>query len=257
LFFFVPPLAWLVLFGSSGREPNTYRFVRVLLCVLTILQLLYAYPVAGTQFVFVQVLPAILVIICLGDFLAQQRERLSKVPSLVSRTAGTVALLSFVASYFMFVHSARAAYDSLPSLQLPGSDRIHVPEPQAQDYYWLVSQLNRHCDVFVGLPEVPSLHVWTGKDPLQGMDMDDWMIGMPDQQQLAATVILSQHPRACALYDQELVDFWDRPHHDVSALPLVSYIFQNFKVAGTTGHFALLVHKGRDLSAESFVEQPR
>lgn len=248
LFFFVPPLCWLVLFGNSGSEHRPYSFARTLFCVLAVLQLLYAYPIAGTQFEFVQVLPAVLVIICLGDFLAEQRERLGKLSPIVLRTASALALLGFAGWYLAIAHSARTVYSSLPSLQLPGSARIHLAEAQAQDYGWLVRQLNNHCDLFVGVPEVPSLHVWTGSDPLNGMDMGDWMIGMPDRQQLAASAILSQHPNACAVYNQELVDFWDHPHHDLTTLPLVRYLSQNFKVAGATGHFLILIQDERDLS---------
>ena len=132
----------------------------------------------------------------------------------------------------MIARQERKEYDSLPSLQLPGSGRIHLPEAQARDYRWLVRQLNDHCDYLSGLPEVPSLHIWTGKDPLDGMEMDDWMIAMSNEQQMVVSMVISEHPNACTIYNPELVTFWDRPHHDIDSLPLVRYLHENFKVAG-------------------------
>jgi hypothetical protein len=254
-FFLIPPFGWLLLYWNTDEDGYSYSFARTLLCVLAILQMLHAYPVAGSQVTFVEVLPIIALMIFLSDFLAWYRKRLgspSETASTALRALSSGALVCVAVFYFSIAGSARKAYKSLPSLQLPGAGKIHLPDAQAQDYRWLVRQLDSHCDVFVGVPEVPSLHIWTGKDPLSGMDIDDWMISMPDERQLAASELLSEHPNACAVYNQELVDFWDRPHHDLSSLPLVSYITHNFKVVGTTGKFSLLVKKERDVAAESF-----
>jgi hypothetical protein len=145
----------------------------------------------------------------------------------------------------------RKNYNSLPSLQLPGSGRIHLPEAQAQDYRWLVRQLDDHCDVFVGFPEVPSLHLWTEKAPLDGMQMNDWMLYASGQQQVAVSAVLSEHPNACAIYNHTLVDFWNRGHEDLEQLPLVRYLHENFKTAGASGQFSFLVRNERDLTLAS------
>ena len=248
---FVLPFCWLVLYGCSANDRASDAFLRTLLCVLTVLQTLYTYPVAGSQFSFVKVLPIIVIMICLGDFWAWQRQRL---PSLSRTILGASTILFFLgvaASYVATAYSERRDYYSMPSLQLPGSGRIHLPDMQAQDYRWLVKQLDDYCEVFVGLPEVPSLHIWTGKDALVGIDMDDWMIAISNEQQLAAAKVLSEHANACAIYNPDLVNFWDRPHHDLDSLSLVRYLHENFKVAGRTGQFSLLVRNERNLVVES------
>ena len=250
-FFLVPPFCWLLLYWNSDEDGSSRNFARTLLCVLAIVQMLYAYPIAGAQVNFAEVLPAIVLIICLSDFLVGQGKHLNRGSAILVRGLSAVVLVCVAVFYLAFARIERNGYNSLPSLQLPGADRIHLPEAQAEDYRWLVSQLDSHCDVFVGFPEEPSLHVWTGKDPLSGVDMSNWMMVAPDDQQLAASTLLSQHPNACAVYNQELVDFWDHPRRDLSSLPLVRYLSQNFKVAGTAGPFALLVHNDRNLSVES------
>ena len=245
-FVLLPPLCWLVLYGPSGKDSGTHAFPRTLLCTVTVLQTLYAYPIAGSQFPFVQILPAIVPMICLGDVVAWQQKRLRRLSPVILGAVTPTLLLCVAASYIVIARGERKEYNSLPSLQLPGSGKIHLPWAQARDYLWLVGQLNDHCDVFVGLPEVPSLHIWTGKDSLDGMQMDDWMIAISNEQQMAVSRVLSEHSNACAIYNPDLVAFWDRPHHDLGSLLLVRYLHENFKVAGTTGQFILLVRKERN-----------
>jgi hypothetical protein len=250
-FFFVPPLCWLVLYRRPGKDEPCQAFPRTLLCLLTILQALYAYPIAGSQFYFVQILLVIVVMLCLGDFIGWARESFHSLSEFPFRVARLIALVCVAAFYIGLARTERKKYNALPFLQLPGSTKIHLPEAQARDYLWLVRQLNEHCDIFVGLPEVPSLHIWTGKDPLDGMQMDDWMLAASNQQQLAVSTVLSAHANACEIYNPDLVTFWNRNDENLDSLPLVRYLHENFKVAGTTGKFVLLVRNGRVLSIES------
>jgi hypothetical protein len=251
LFFVLPPFCWLVLYGPPDEDSKPQTFPRTLLCIVTVLQTLYAYPIAGSQFVFVQVLPVIVAMICLSDYLAWQQKRMGSLSPILMGAATPVLLLCVATSYVAIARIVIKRYDSLPSLQLPGSVRIHVEEAQARDYRWLVRELDDHCDIFVGLPELPSLHVWTGKDPLEGMEMDDWMLDTSDQQQLALATVLSGHPNACAIYNPDLVRFWDPKGEMEPASPLARYLFANFKVVGRTGQFSFLVRNERNLTVES------
>lgn len=250
-FFLLPPFCWLVLYGPSDKGSKLHAFPRTLLCILTVLQTLYAYPIAGSQFQFVQILPVIVAMICLSDYLAWHQKRMHSLSPIIMTAATPILLLCVIGSYISIARILHKEYDSLPSLQLPGSGRIHVQEAQAEDYLWLVRELDDHCDIFVGLPEFPSLHIWTGKDPLDGMEMDDWILDTSAQQQMAVSAVLSKHPNACAIYNPELVKFWD-PHGELEPTsPLVRYLFANFKVVGRTGQFFLLVRNERNLTVAS------
>jgi hypothetical protein len=250
-FFLLPPFCWLILFGTPDESGTSHAFPRTLLCIVTVLQTLYAYPIAGSQFQFVQVLPVVVAMICLSDYLAWQKKRIRSLSPIIMGSATAILLICIAISYVAIARIARRGYDAVPSLQLPGSVRIHVQAAQAQDYHWLVRELDDNCDVFVGVPELPSLHIWTGKDPLQGMEMDDWLLGTSTQQQLAVSAVLSGHPNACAIYNPDLVKFWDPKGEMEPASPLVHYVFANFKVVGRTGQFFFLVRNDRNLSAVS------
>jgi hypothetical protein len=238
------------LFGPAdgARDPDT--FPRTLLCGFTILLALYAYPIAGSQMSFIQVLPVIVAMICLGDLWRCQLERMSAIPSILMRAAAWGLLFCVAASYLAIGRSERNFYQSLPSLQLPGAERIHVYPAQARDYRWLVKNLNDHCDIFVAFPELPSLHIWTGKETLRGMDVDDWMLSASNEEQTGASAVLSQHSNACEVYNPDLVNFWNASHQNWDSLPLVSYLHENFKAVGTTGQFTLLVRNDRNLNIQ-------
>jgi hypothetical protein len=246
----VAPFCWLVLYRpENGSE--SYAFPRTLLCVVTVLQMLYAYPVAGSQKLFFLVLPIIVLMVCFGDFVVWQQQRMPDIPRALIRAATAVLLLGVAATYLVIAGNERKYYDSLSSLQLRGAGRIHLPAGQAEDYHWLVRNLDDHCDVFVGVPELPSLHIWTEKDPLPSMDMDAWMLTASNQQQIAVSAILSEHPNACAIYNQDLLGFWGQDQRKLDSLPLVHYLRENFKVVGATGQFSLLVRNQRNLTVVS------
>ena len=251
LFVLLPPLCWMILYGGPEKDGEPRAFPRTLLCMVTVLQMLYAYPIAGSQFRFAQTLPVIVAMVGLGDVLAWQQKKYRTPSPAILGIATAILLLCIATSYAVIARRERKDYDSLPSLQLPGSRRIHLPEAQAQDYRWLVRQLDDHCDVFVGFPELPSLHIWTEKDPLDGMQMDDWMLATSGQQQMEVSAVLSRHPNACAIYNLTLVGFWNRSHQDLEQLPLVRYLHQNFKIAGASGQFSFLVRNERDLTVAS------
>src|SRR5262249_31531350 len=86
-FVLVPPLCWLVLYGHPENGRDQHVFPRTLLCTLAVLQLLYAYPIAGSQFAFVQILPTIVVMICMGDCLSWLRTRSRCFPPVILRAA--------------------------------------------------------------------------------------------------------------------------------------------------------------------------
>jgi hypothetical protein len=247
----VPPFCWLALYGRPEDGSESDAFPRTLLCAVTVLQTLYAYPIAGSQRSFILVLPIILIMVCLGDFLLWQQKKLPIIPPSLIRAVTPMLLLCVAASYLAIISSERKGYFSLPSLQLRGAGRIHLNQTQARDYRWLVRNLDDHCDVFVGLPELPSLHLWTGKDPLAGLEVDNWMLTASNEQQIAASTVLSEHPNACAIRNPDLVGFWTRTNQNLGPPPLARYLHENFKVVGSTGQFSFLVRNERNLNIAS------
>ncbi len=249
---FVTPFCWLVLYAPSDASGTVGAFPRTLLCSVTVLQTLYAYPTTGYQAKFIQILLIAVVMVCLGDFFLWQQDKHPVVwPSFLRRAAVPVLLLCVPAYYLAAAYVQRRSYDSMISLGLPGAQRIHVSPMVEQDYSWLVFNLKAQCDVFVGLPEIPSLHVWTAMAPVAGTENDAWFVTDTEKQQEAASAVLSEHSRACAVYNPDIVKFWNRSHQDVHAAPVAHYIDEHFKVVGSTHRYYLLVPKERDVAVSS------
>ena len=78
----IVPFSWLILYAPTQETRSSQAFPRTLLCSIAVLQILYAYPIAGSQVGFVQVPLIIVAMVCLGDFLLWRR---STQPALLLR----------------------------------------------------------------------------------------------------------------------------------------------------------------------------
>jgi hypothetical protein len=233
---YVTPFVWLVLFNPSDQTREAQAFPRAFLCVLTVVQTIYAFPVAGSQLNLIHVLLFTLVAVCAGDSLVWLKwRRLSQV-SLVGVAA--LYLLLCVNRYNHYVHSA--------PLDLPGAWRVHVTADQKRDFQWLVRNIRQSCDGFEGLPGMPSLNFWTGIYPLTGQNMDNWMASFTDSQQKTVIAALEPHARACIVYNPALIKFWGTKAELLESLPLAKYIRENFRTVVSSGDYYLMMRNERD-----------
>ena len=150
--------------------------------------------------------------------------------------------------YAYIAYAQRESYNSLPALNLAGASRIHLNDRQAREYQWLTRSSISYCDILIGLPNIPSLNFWAAMNPPGRLNADAWMLVLTDQEQLEIELELSKHPKACAIYNPEILGFWNRNGRDMSGLLLVRYIHDEFKPVGSMDNFVLLVRKERDLS---------
>ena len=244
------PFCWLVLYPLPENGAPRLVFSRTLLCTTAVIQTLYAYPVAGSQVLFIRILLIIAGVICIDDFwlwFAAKYDFGSQHPRLL-RIAGPVALICLVLDYGYIAYVQRESYNSLPALNLAGASRIHLSDQQAKEYQWLTRSSVNYCDILIGLPNIPSLNFWTGMNPPAGLNIDAWVLVLSDREQLGIELALSKHASACAIYNPEILAFWNRSGRDLSGLPLVRYIHDQFKPVGSMDNFVFLVRNERDLS---------
>jgi hypothetical protein len=249
LFAFATPFCWLVLYPLPENGVSRLVFSRTLLCTTAVIQTLYAYPVAGSQILFVRILLLVVGAICIADFalwfatkydFGYRQHRLLRI-------AGSAALFCLLLGYAHMAYARHKAYDSLPSLNLAGASRIHLSDEQAREYQWLTRSSVNYCDILIGLPNIPSLNFWAGMNPPGRLNVDAWMMVLSDEEQSEIELALSKHPKACAIYNPEILSFWNRNDRDLSGLPLVRYIHDEFKPVGSMDDFVFLVRNERDL----------
>lgn len=247
---FATPFCWLLLYPLPEKAVPWLAFWRTLLCATAVIQTLCAYPVAGSQVFFIRILLIVVGVICIDDFwswLAAKYDFALRQPRLL-RIAGSLALFCLVLDYAYIAYVQRKSYNSLPALNLAGASRIHLNDQQAAEYQWLTRSSVNYCDILIGLPNLPSLNFWTGMNPPARLNIDAWMLVLSDKEQLEIELALSKHPNACAIYNPEILAFWSHNRRDISGLPLVRYIHDEFKPVGSMDHFVFLVRNGRDLS---------
>jgi hypothetical protein len=241
------PFAWLLLFDPNQADSQSPSFPRRLLSILSVMQTLIAYPVAGSQFQFIQVLPLVAVVVCVGDSISWLTAswRIDERPMSWGRTVAVSALVVVALVQVAVVVDRYREYRSLPSLDLPGARLVHTKPETKANLQWLVHNLKQQCDSFESLPGLPSLNFWTGIDPLTGLNLDDWPAVFSNDQQQQVVAAISSHPRACMVYNPALVNFWNPGGESRENLPLVRYIFDNFRPVGGSGDYQLMLRNAR------------
>jgi hypothetical protein len=241
---FAAGLCWLALLPADG-DGQASRVGRGIVAVATVLHLLLAYPFAGSQlYVAITPLPVI-ALICIGDSLAYARERSMALARWNPRMATAAAMAATVCFYVGSINAWRRAYESWPSLGMPGAQRVHAEPQQVEDYRWVVSQVKQYCDTFAGYPGVPSFHFWSGIGPPARLNVDDWMLALNDEQQRAVVRDLDRFPNACVIHNPDNVRFWLRAGQDASLFPLATYIMTEFKPVSQMHSYYLMVRKDR------------
>jgi hypothetical protein len=245
---YVTPFAWLVLFNPSDQDREAQAFPRSFLCVLTVVQTIYAFPVAGSQNNLIQVLLFTLVAVCAGDSLVWLRA--TRIRSQWFRRGWRrlfeLSLVGVAAVYLVLCANRYNHYVHSTPLDLPGAWRVRVTADQKRDFQWLVRNIRQSCDGFEGLPGMPSLNFWTGIYPLTGQNMDNWMAGFTDSQQKTVIAALEPQARACIIYNPTLVKFWGTKAELLESLPLARYIRENFRTVANSGDYYLMMRNERD-----------
>ncbi len=245
---FAVPFVWLVLYNPDPERRESQALSRSLLCSVAVIQSLYGYPVYGSQGYVIQIVPLIAVIVCGGDVLFAIVEQGYGARWLEARgrSYALVILAGITLLLGKFALDRYENYHSLPPLDLPGSHRLHVDPQQRQELRTLVAQMTASCDSFEGLPGLPSLNFWTGLKPLTGYNLQCWTLYLSEAQQNKIIQALSEHSRACMVYNPTLAAAWNPGGlQDLESLPLVRYMRQSFKPVMSSGEYQFLVRKER------------
>lgn len=228
LFFLGPPFAYLMLIPPIGRERGaTDIFARAFLAFLAVTEVMWAYPVAGTQLVFATLLCVVAAVICVHDG-ATDLAALAwpEDPSLLSRLApGALAAVLFVSTSNAAFEGV-ALYRSRIPLGLPGSSLVRLLPDEVTRLRDLVVGLRSVSDTFLTLPGLNSFHLWTGLEPPTGFNLGNWMYLLTGPQQAQIIERLSEARRPCVLINRHMTQFWLQGRAGGS--PVESYIQRGF-----------------------------
>jgi hypothetical protein len=244
---FAPSLLWLVATRSGKTRSNTQdSLARVLLMLLGVLQVLYAYPVAGSQTRFATVSMIAIAAICLWDgcqwlTVSSSEGRLSRLVH--ARPVQWAACLYLGAAYVGLAWQCEGIYASFEPLGFPGTGSMRLGSKSAADLRALVARVNASgCRTLITEPGLFSFNLFTGKPAPTGLNNGGWMVSLSAADQESVVREAAQNPDVCVIRRQDMVDLWTR-HGDVSSEPLVRYIQDHFSSDFEVTYYSFLVRK--------------
>ena len=247
------PLLWVPLVIGAGdrRRPG-----ELLLVSLAVLQVLHAYPVAGSHrawgsFLFVPVGALGLARGWRTLFARQGSE--SALRRWLPATAVAVALASPTLRAALTQWTGCRLVQTLTvPLGLPGAADIRVFRNEAEALQHLTRDLTRRCRTFITMPGLNSLYLFTGSEPPTAMNVGDWMnlFSAARQQEIRDRFSQSPPPR-CAVRQRKIVSWWRarRPGAAEFDQPLARYIEDEFVTVDEYEGYELMVQRAPDSGA--------
>lgn len=249
-------LGWVAAVPPLGAVESTYkRFLRVALPAMAIAEVLQVYPVAGSQTGIAAVTFVPVGALCLADALTSLRAwgesrdvriagRLAIVVSVV--TAALAAQFTLDAMLRPAVNSAVAYYREREPLPFKGATALRLAPEEVGVYSGIVSLIQRyHCTNFIGYPNVDSLYLWSGIEAPPPAAPGAWIKALDDEEQRRIVREMKATPRPCAIRSYSRAEGWLHSSTPPPGLPLVNYIFNDFKVVTEVGDFQFMLPKNR------------
>jgi hypothetical protein len=245
-------LSWVVPFLPLGVFPLTARewrlaewFPRLFIAGLAATQFLQTYPVAGSQVGIASVPVLLWAFVCLSDGV-EELSPLPRWPSCALWKGAAGALVALVVSAGMWLSGTRAAFP-YPASRLPGAAGLHLPPQQAEDYRFLAGTIAANCSVLFTLPRMGSFNLWSGVPAPPGSEAPISLQVFTGDLQKSVLDRLRSDPRACVLYNRDLLEFWQATPRDVSRLPLVHYILDEMPQAAEKDGYQIRVNPHRNV----------
>jgi hypothetical protein len=200
----IPALA--LLSDASSQVRLAIRF----LVPVAILQLLHAYPVAGSQVSWSRVVVCVPCVIAMAAAVDRFPAWHEVGPAVRGVAVGALALLTVAVAGFLPITQWHN-YNRHIALNLPGTHFIHVPPHQYDTLHTLVNTVTRHCDTFYSAPGFDSLYIYTGLPNPTGLLADGpGALDGKEQRELIRQLDKLQQggKRVCIVRDIERAGMW-------------------------------------------------
>jgi hypothetical protein len=250
------PLIWIAAIAPRRGGLPIPQFTRTLIAALATLEMLQAYPSAGSQVIWSATLLIIVGGICIGDGMAVLSDLGTawRPEFPVWRSVSAIPVTAFVVclcvgpvdSQYSYV---RQSYRAGVPLDLPGASRLQIPAEQASTLRRLSASLQRRCQTFLTLPGLGSLYLFSEEEPPTQRNVTVWMYYFDADEQRDIVRQAQQFHPLCAVRDRNLLNFWRQASGPIPSRPLYRFINRDFRVARTFGEYEFMVQ--RDMNADT------
>lgn len=140
-------------------------FARVLLCWVALLQVLIAYPIAGSQLFTGTYLFLVAGCICLGDVAGNIASSFRNgVSSSLYKFGIPLSAVFSLGSFALLILPLNDRYKNSVSYQLPGAYLLRGDEYSVATMRWLTENLKRHSTIFTSNVGLNSLYRWANQE---------------------------------------------------------------------------------------------
>jgi hypothetical protein len=195
------PFAWIAVRPSRGAALDP---LRVFLAATSMLQLLHAFPVAGSQQNWAAWLVVWLALLALGDVAGTFLRAHAPDPTeaarraLAVRIAGALALAASVVAVALRMQQHAARYAAEVALDLPGTARMRIEEPAATTFGFFARNAER-AEAFFSVPGMNSVYLWAQKPPPTTHLATSWNLLFDRERQARALADLREHEELLVL----------------------------------------------------------
>jgi hypothetical protein len=159
-------------------------------------------------------------------------------------TLGGLLALAFV--FVMYLSGYGFRGHPYPASRLRGSASLHLRAREEDRYLFLASSIRANCDLLFTLPGMGSFNYWSGVPTPNGSNLTAWMRVFSPERQQQILDRLKANPRACAVYNAGLANFWGVASAELDVLPLASYVIHDMRKIAERDGYEIRVHPRRD-----------
>jgi uncharacterized membrane protein YidH (DUF202 family) len=261
--FWLAGVVWVAACRPRGVvDPPALAALRRFAPALAALQVLHAYPVAGSQLAWGSFLLVPAGCLCALDAWRQavawaraRGGRLAAARPWLVAGAGALLLGTVAAGFAAPMANMRRAHGQLPSLALPGAELLHVPRSRVRTLHRLVARLRAQCETFVTLPGLNSLYLWAELEPPTGFNATSWMFLFDASLQERIVARLETIERLCLVRQPQQEGSWARGR-PLPERPLSTYLLTRFALHERVGEYELWLRRA-DESRSPGAQYPR
>jgi hypothetical protein len=226
---------------------NIVATVRLWLALVLVLQLLHAYPIAGSQINWGTLLWLPLLALGVHEAIEVLAEQNGVWFRFMRRAVNGLLVAGAVFMGGQLVKIGWTNYHVGAPLQLPGAENIILPDDTAFALRIITENARRHANVLLSLPGTYSLNLWSGLPTPTLANATHWFSLLSTGQQEAIIARLDQSPRACLVVQMDTLQYIvAHGFHPRGAL--AEYLGQTFRQAFEVDHYAFWVRRGREVA---------
>jgi hypothetical protein len=197
-------VAWLAAVPPrEAKESASRSFARLAIVLFAVVEVLQAYPVAGSQLKAASVLFVVVALILVADGLRVLKELPAAVRLPTFAAPAAIAALGAylaIAGVLIPLKDTRARWHGGTPLDQRGAKLVRVPGAQAAAYHQIVDGAARYgCKPIVMLPGAYSLQGWFGQRPPSGYNVSNWMLLVSKKRQREVVAKVRDKPRLCVV----------------------------------------------------------